>query len=55
MVNIGLIGCGRVAHLHLGAYRHIPEAKVVAVSDIDLEKAKLFAQNYGIDNIYTII
>ena len=52
MVNIGVIGCGRVANLHLGAYRHIPEANVVAVSDIDLEKAKLFAQNYDISKVY---
>jgi predicted dehydrogenase len=48
MMNIGLVGCGRVAHLHMCAYKHIPEANVVAISDINLEKAKAFAQSYGI-------
>ena len=49
MMNIGLVGCGRVAHLHMCAYKHIPEANVVAVSDINLEKAKVFAKGYGIE------
>jgi predicted dehydrogenase len=52
LVNIGLIGCGRVANLHLGAYRSIPEAKVVAVSDINLEAAKAFAQRYSIEKTF---
>lgn len=47
-MDIGLIGCGRVAQLHMCAYKHIPEANVVAVSDINLEKAKTFAQRHGI-------
>ena len=51
-MNIGLIGCGRVANLHICAYKHIPEANVVAVSDISLEKAKKFAEKYGIREAY---
>lgn len=47
-MDIGLIGCGRAAQLHMCAYAHIPEANVVAVSDINLEKAKAFAQRNGI-------
>jgi len=34
------------------AYAHIPEAKVVAISDIDLRKAKAFAQKHGIQNVF---
>lgn len=50
-MNIGLVGCGRVAELHMCAYRCIPELNVVAVSDINIEKAKAFAQKYGIKKI----
>jgi predicted dehydrogenase len=51
-MNIGLVGCGRVAQLHMCAYRHIPEANVVAVSDINFEKAKAFAQTHGIPKTF---
>jgi predicted dehydrogenase len=47
-MNIGLIGCGRVSEIHMNAYKNIPEAKVVAVSDINLERAKIFAQKHKI-------
>lgn len=51
-MDIGLIGCGRVAQFHMCAYAHIPEANVVAVSDINSEKAKAFAQRHGIKNVF---
>ena len=51
-MDIGLIGCGRVSELHMCAYRHIPEANVVAVSDINLEKAKAFAQKYSVKKAF---
>jgi len=51
-MNVGLVGCGRVAELHICAYKHIPEVNVVAVSDLSLEKAKAFAERYGIKNAY---
>jgi predicted dehydrogenase len=51
-MNVGLIGCGRVSELHMGAYRNIPEVKVVAVADINLERAKAFAQKHHISKFY---
>jgi len=51
-MNIGLVGCGRVSGIHMCAYGNIPEANVVAVSDIKLDKAKAFAQKYGIEKAY---
>lgn len=51
-MNIGLIGCGRVSELHLLAYKHIPRANVVAVSDINLDRAKAFAQKYSIEKAF---
>ena len=51
-MNVGLVGCGRVSEIHMCAYRHIPEANVVAVSDINLDRAKAFAQRHGIKKAY---
>jgi predicted dehydrogenase len=51
-MNIGLIGCGRVARLHMCTYKHIKGANIIAVSDIDLRRAKTFAQMYGIKKAF---
>lgn len=51
-MNIGLIGCGRVSEIHMCAYKNILEANVVAVSDINIERAKAFAQRHGIKKAY---
>ena len=51
-MNIGLIGCGRVAQLHLCAYKHISEANIVAVSDINYDRAKVFAKEHGIKEAF---
>jgi predicted dehydrogenase len=51
-MNVGLIGCGRVAELHICAYVHTPEVNVVAVSDINIEKAKAFAQKYHVSRVF---
>jgi predicted dehydrogenase len=51
MTNIALIGCGRGASLHMLAYKYIQDANIVAVSDINLDKAKAFAQTYSIKKL----
>lgn len=51
-MDVGLVGCGRVSEIHMNAYKNIPEANVVAVSDINLDRAKAFAQKYNIKNVY---
>ena len=51
-MNIGLIGCGRVSEIHLLAYKHISEANVVAVSDINLHRARAFAKKHGIEKAF---
>lgn len=51
-MNIGLIGCGRIAADHLMIYRQIKDAKVVAVSDIDLQRARFLADKNGIDKVF---
>ena len=52
-MNVGLIGCGRVARIHMGAYKAISKVNVVAVSDVDINRAKAFAEPYKIDKIFS--
>lgn len=52
-MNVGLVGCGRVAHIHMKAYETIREAKVVAVVDADINKAKAFAETYKIGKVFS--
>jgi predicted dehydrogenase len=51
-MDVGLVGCGRVSELHMRAYKHIPDVNVVAVSDINFEKAKAFSEKFGIKNVF---
>jgi predicted dehydrogenase len=51
-MDIGLIGCGRVSEYHMQAYKHIPEANVVVISDINLDRAKAFSQKWGIEKVF---
>jgi UDP-N-acetyl-2-amino-2-deoxyglucuronate dehydrogenase len=52
-MNVGLIGCGRVAHIHMGAYKAINNVNVVAVSDADISRAKAFAGPYKINKYFS--
>jgi len=52
-MNIGLIGCGRVSEYHMCAYKHIPEANVVALSEINLERGRAFAKKHNIKQTFT--
>jgi UDP-N-acetyl-2-amino-2-deoxyglucuronate dehydrogenase len=52
-MKVGLIGCGRVAHIHMGAYQAMSNVKVVAVSDADINRAKAFAEPFKIDKAFS--
>jgi len=52
-MNIGVIGCGYIAGIHAMAYRNIKNANIVGVSDVDSEKARIFAERYGIEKSFT--
>jgi predicted dehydrogenase len=52
-MNVGIIGCGRVANIHMNAYKAIDNAKVVAVADADINKAKAFAETYKIEKVFS--
>ncbi len=50
MLNFGLIGCGRIAkkHAELLGENQIAGAKLAAVCDIKPERAKFYADKYGV-------
>ena len=52
MVRIGLMGAGFMGHMHANCYANIPEAQVVAVADIQREKAEEVAAQHGA-KVYT--
>jgi UDP-N-acetyl-2-amino-2-deoxyglucuronate dehydrogenase len=52
-MNVGLIGCGRVAQIHMAAYRALSNLSVVALADSDATKAKSFAERYKIPKVFS--
>jgi predicted dehydrogenase len=47
-LRTGLVGCGKVGHLHAAALKTLPESEFVAVCGRTAEKASSFAQQYGV-------
>lgn len=48
-----LVGCGYISNQQLGAWAQIPGAEIVALVDVDEEKARQQADKYGIAAIAT--
>lgn len=48
IINVGIIGYGKVAHLHAVALKSLDSANLVAVQGRDLAKAQHFADQYGL-------
>ena len=52
-LNVGIIGAGRIGQVHAKSITyHIPQAKIVAISDLYDEGAKRVAESLGIPNAY---
>ena len=52
-IRIGCIGVGQIGKHHLDNYRKIPNAKLVAIADIDTDELNHVAETYNIPNKYT--
>lgn len=52
-VKVGMVGLGLVSTCHLKGYASHPQAEVVAVCDLDEERAKRFSDVHGIDGVYS--
>ena len=46
-IKVGVIGTGYLGQHHARIYSEIPDAELVAIADIDEEKAKGFAEKYS--------
>ncbi|MDR1376232.1 MAG: Gfo/Idh/MocA family oxidoreductase [Synergistaceae bacterium] len=44
----GVVGCGNVGHFHAKIYAELPESKFVGVCSSSLDKARAFAEVYGV-------
>ena len=51
-VYFGIIGCGAVAHMHARAIKAIEGAELKAVADVDIARARSFAQRYEVEKYY---
>jgi predicted dehydrogenase len=54
VIRIGFIGAGGIARGHAKYYKNIPFVKFEAVADIDIERAREFANTFGIpeENVF---
>jgi predicted dehydrogenase len=52
-MNVGLIGCGGIANLHMKVLSRIENVKVAAVCDLNLERANDIAHRFNVKKTYT--
>jgi len=50
--RVGLVGAGYVAEFHVKALRRLPQVQLVGVTDLDPERARAFAKQFGIATTY---
>jgi len=53
--QVGLIGTGYIAHIHMEILNKMKNIKVIACCDIDLNKANLFKEKWKIPNAYNSV
>ena len=52
-MNVGIIGAGAIAEIHLDEYVKNSDCKVTAIADLNLSLAQGLADKYGIANVYS--
>lgn len=45
--HVGLVGAGAIAEHHVSALRRVPGVDLVGVTDIDADRARVFAERFG--------
>lgn len=53
MIKFGLIGCGNVSNIYLYTLKRNKNSEVIALADIDLNKARKNAEIFGIKSVYS--
>jgi len=51
-MEVGLIGCGGIAKVHMQVYKSMRNVNVVGLCDLNLEKAKDLAQRFKIEKVF---
>jgi predicted dehydrogenase len=52
LFRVGVIGAGSIAQSHLSAYAQNPDVELVAVADMNLERARQVAEQHGATRAY---
>jgi predicted dehydrogenase len=52
VMNVGLIGCGGVANLHMKVFRKLRNVNVVGICDLNLERAKDFGSRFKVSRAF---
>lgn len=45
-IRVALVGCGRIAHVHAGYLRQVPEVEFVGACDLDADAREAFARRW---------
>ena len=53
MIQVGIIGTGNISRFHLKGYQALENVKVVACCDINGERAQKYAEDHGIEKVFT--
>jgi predicted dehydrogenase len=51
-INVGLIGCGGIANLHLRVFKSMKNVNVVGVCDLNLDRAKETAAKFKVEKAF---
>ncbi|HBY93269.1 MAG TPA: hypothetical protein DEP84_04760 [Chloroflexi bacterium] len=46
-VRIGIVGAGKIGHIHAHGYQRLPDAKIAGIADIDERAGRAFAAEVG--------
>lgn len=54
-MKVGIIGCGRIARVHLATLRAIPGVEIVGLCDPYLPAAGALAERFGVPQVYRLV
>ena len=52
-LRAAIIGCGHISARHIPAWQATPDAELVAVCDLDRDRAEARAREFGVSGVYT--
>lgn len=52
-LKVGVVGAGSISELHFGSYSRNKNVEIIAVCDLNLDRAKEKAEKYGAEHVYT--